>query len=214
VAKETTDTPSFAFKRGLLEKQIDGIFCVEGTLHYSQELKQLIYLYSYRNQYMTMDTDLNLIQRYHTIDTFSHAQIKVAKVESQNYSTLTGIPALINGISCVSGKYLFIRSNLLSKNEDEEKFKAGAVIDVYDLTTGTYSNSFYLADFKAQKLSGFYVFNNQLAAIFGRHLILYDLNGDIFSTPSVYKKTNTNLLHSSKKNLSIEIRKVAEQLKI
>jgi hypothetical protein len=178
LAKATVDSPYFEFKYDLLKKQIDGIFCVEGNLHYNRELKKIVYLYTYRNQYMVIDTNLNLIHQYHTIDTFSHAMIKVANVKS-NESILTGLPARINGYSCVSGKYLFVRSNLMAKNDSEERFREGAVIDVYDLTTGNYLHSFYINNYQNIGMSMFQVFGNSLVALFDKYMVVYNLNLDV-----------------------------------
>jgi hypothetical protein len=180
LAKQTKDTPHFEFKYGLLEKQIDGIFCVDGSLHYNSDLKKLIYLYAYRNQYIVMDTNLNLVDRFHTIDTFSRVQMKVANIESGDYSMLATPPAIINGISSVSGDYLFIQSNLLAHNEDQDKFSRSAVIDVYNINTGSYTFSFYINRHLNKATSGFQVSNNHLAVIFEKHLVIYDLDQNIF----------------------------------
>jgi hypothetical protein len=189
LAKESKiDTPNFEFKYGLLKKQVDGLFCVEGALHYNQELRKLVYLYTYRNQYMVLDTNLNLVQQYHTIDTFSHATIKVANIESKNYSMLAAPPAQINNTSCVSGKYLFVQSNLLANNEDQKKFERSSIIDMYDLTRGYYLHSFYLSDFDRKKPGDFRILNNQLFALFDDHLVVYDLSTALFDSNQLSEK--------------------------
>lgn len=174
LARQIADSPHFEFKYDLLEKQIDGLFCVEGKIHYSESLKQLVYLYSYRNQYIVADTNFDLVYRAHTIDTFSRARVKVTNIESENASMLSSPPTNINGLSCVSGKYLFVQSNLLAKNEDKEEFINGVVIDAYDLVNRTYSFSFHLRDHRNKKLSDFKVFKNQLVAIFDQYLVIYE----------------------------------------
>lgn len=184
LARASIDTPYFEFKYGLLKKQIDGIFCVEGNLHYNRDLKKLVYLYTYRNQYMVMDPDLNLLHAYHTIDTFSRARIKVANV-NPNERVLTGLPAQLNGQSCVSGKYLFVRSNLMARNESEERFREAAVIDVYDLTQGTYSQSFYIDPYQNIDVSMFQVFGDSLVAMYDKYVVVYRLDledGDVIKT--------------------------------
>lgn len=178
LAKEKSDSPFFEFKYGLLQKQIDGIFCVEGSLHTSREIGKLVYLYTYRNQFMVMDTNVNLINRYHTIDTFSHARIKVVDIDGGRSRMVTGMPLVVNAESCVFGSCLFVRSNIMGKNEDEGKFKHGAVIDVYNLPTGEYLTSFYLANHRGNNLSQFKMYGGSLIAIFGNYLVRYELNAD------------------------------------
>jgi hypothetical protein len=186
LAKEKSDPPFFEFKYGILQKQVDGIFCVEGTLHFNREIGKLVYLYTYRNQFMVMDTNVNLINRYHTIDTFSRARIKVVDIDGGRSRMVTGMPLVVNSKSCVFGGSLFIRSNIMSKNEDERKFRNGAVIDVYDLLTGAYLKSFYLANYRGNNLSHFKIARGHLIAIFGNYLVRYK-----FSTEHGFANKNS-----------------------
>jgi hypothetical protein len=170
------DTPYFEFKPDILEKQIDGIFCEEGILNFDKELSKLVYVYSYRNEYIVMDTSLNVLQRHHTIDTFSRAPLNVATVKSKNYTTLASPAPLINMQACVSGKYLFVQSPLLSKSEDKIRFQKSTIIDVYDFTEGTYRFSFYMNNVNGRSPSSIIVTPSYFAAIFDNQLILYTLN--------------------------------------
>jgi hypothetical protein len=173
----TVKDPYFEFKPDLLEKQVDGIFCEDGTLHFDKNINKLIYIYHYRNEFFVMDTTLNLINRFHTIDTFRRASIKVAQVTSkEKYSTLASPPARTNLQSCVSRNYLFVQSPFLSKNEDKTRFLKASVIDTYDVNTGKYLYSFYLDNFDGRLASNFIVFGEHLAAIYDHYLIVYKLS--------------------------------------
>lgn len=176
LAKKTTSAPYFSFNYNLLQKQVDGLFCLDGQLGYSKELNKLVYTHFYRNEFIVADTNLNLVYRGHTIDTFSHARVNVTHIESRNQEMLISPPSQINKRSVISGKYIFIESNLLAKNEDVKNFRNGSVIDVYRLADGNYLHSFYINKYKDIPLSHFSVNNNQLVALFGRHLVVYDLN--------------------------------------
>lgn len=184
LGKETVGTSNLHFNNDLLEKQIDGLFCVDGTLHLNKHHKQLLYLYSYRNQYITIDTNLNLINRYHTIDTFTQARISVANIPSEDYSMLASPPTRINGNSSTSGNFLLVQSMLLAKNENHNKFKASSVIDVYNFTNGTYRGSFYLPDHQNLKPSSFKIHGDRLAVIFGSSLHLFRIDLKIFESTS------------------------------
>jgi hypothetical protein len=176
---KSTLTKPFQFNYDLLQKQIDGLFCLDGQLLYNKHLDQLVYLHYYRNEFIVADSNLNLRYRGHTIDTFSRARIKIAKIGDGSESMLSAPPMQINKVSCVSEKYLLVQSNLLANNENLENFMSGSVIDIYDLTNGEYSGSFYIPHYKGERLSDFELMNNQLTVIFGRYLVSYELNLNI-----------------------------------
>lgn len=166
----------------LLEKQIDGLFCTDGMLHYDQASYRMTYIYFYRNQFFCMDTSLNLLFKGNTIDTISHARIKVAHIESENSITLAGPPAIVNRRSYVFQNKLFVNSSLMGKHEKQDEFDNVSVIDVYDLDrNGNYLLSFYLPDYKGHKMKMFAVFQNRLIAIHDRYLISYTMNSDHFN---------------------------------
>ena len=181
----TNDTPNIRLEPDLLQKQINGIFCVDGELNYSKALDRLVYTYRYRNEYIVYDTDLNLNYRGHTIDTFSRAQIKVAEISSNNSMSLGTRPNTFNALSRVSGNYLYIYSALLAKNDCLDVLEQSSIIDVYDLRNDTYKLSFRIPNFKEKKVSRFMVFDNKiLIATHGRYLVTYNLNS------SYLKETN------------------------
>jgi len=163
----------------LLEKQIDGLFCTDGMLHYDRATSQMIYVYFYRNQFLCMDTSMNLLFRGNTIDTIGHARIKVARIESENSITLAGPPAIVNRRSYACQNRLFVNSSLMGKNEDPDEFNSNSVIDVYDLgKEGKYIMSFYLPDYQGYKMKMFAASRNEFIAIHGRYLIRYNLDED------------------------------------
>jgi hypothetical protein len=164
---------SFRFQYSLLERQVDAVFSVDGRLDYDKGTNQLVYVYYYRNEFIVADTDLNLRYRGHTIDTFSIAKVKVAKIGSKGERMLAAPPFHTNALSSVFGGYLYVKSNLLAKNEDFRKFKEGSVIDVYDLTGGSYCHSFHIANYRNYKLRDFRVWGDSLVALFDHFAIVY-----------------------------------------
>jgi hypothetical protein len=176
------DSPYFTFKPELLQKQIDGVFCVEGTIHYSKSLQKVIYAYGYRNEFIVMDTALNLLNRYHTIDTFSRVPIKVADVKSKNYSTLASPAAQTNLDSYVFDNFLIIRSPFLAKNDDLSSFRRASVFDLYDINSGAYRYSFYIDHVDGHTPSSIFITPTNLVVVFDHKLILYRHN--LFSLSS------------------------------
>ena len=166
----------FTFYNELLEKQVDGIFCVDGRLMFNKKLNKLVYLYFYRNEFIVSDTSFNINYRAHTIDTIRYAQVKVAILGDGKESMLGSPPAIINGLNCTDGDFLFIQSNLLAKNEDIDQFKSSSTIDCYNLASGEYLASFHVPNFQKERLSGFQIIDDKLFALFGSYLVQYHLN--------------------------------------
>lgn len=164
----------------LLQKQIDGKFCTDGMLLYDQESPKVVYLYRYRNQYIVSDTSLNLLYRGNTIDTVSHAKVSAASISSNKTYTMSSPPLLVNAASCVSNGLLFVNSPLLSRNESEDAFKKNSVVDVYDLSDGTYKFSFYIPRFNGSGLEEFRIFDDKLIVRYSQRVETYELDADYF----------------------------------
>lgn len=175
LVKEDVNQPYIKTFPKLLEKQVDGLFCTDGTLNYDPQLAWLVYVYHYRNQFICMDTNFNLIYKGNTIDTNRVAKIEVAKIRSDNAVTLSKPPLLVNKRSCLSGNYLFVQSNLQAKNENIESFNKAAVVDVYAIKDGSYQFSFYLWNYGGKKVDQFYIYKDQLFALFDKYLVMYEL---------------------------------------
>jgi hypothetical protein len=183
LGRETASSPHVSFDTTLLQKQIDGLFCTDGILHYRPEYHDLVYLYHYRNEYIRFDTTLKLIERGRTIDTISHAQIKVGSYAKGSTITMAAPPLMVNYESSISGKYLFVRSGLRASNETEEMFRDAFVIDVYDLTLESherYRFSFYLHPHGEEKLKMFRVYGRNLYALYEHYLVRYTFNDRYF----------------------------------
>lgn len=197
LGKVTNNPPYVKLAPNLLEKQIDGKFCKDGTLHYNRGLGWLIYVYRYRNQFICTDTTLNLLYKGNTIDTVSWAKIKVTEIESDKSITMAVPPIIVNRSSCVSGKWLFINSNLLAKNEDKNSFENSSVIDIYNLKDGQYQFSFYIPLHNNKKMREFKVFDTTLIALYDHYAIKYQLDLSYFSN----KTTTITTLDDASSNI-------------
>lgn len=171
--------PRVKIVHGILEKQLDGVFCTDGILDYNDERDQILYLYHYRNQYTILDTDLKPLYRGKTIDTNSLAKIKIDTLPD-NSTTMSAPPLMVNKRSCTSKNLLFVHSALMAKNEDLSDFSKSDVIDVYNLEKNTYSFSFYIPRFKGQPIRDMQIIGNELVTLHGTHLVSYRLEPIIF----------------------------------
>jgi len=157
----------------ILEKQVDGILCTDGFLQYSKEYYRLIYTYRYRNQFISLDTNLNVLLKGKTIDTTSLAKISVAEVDGK--ITMSKPPFVVNKGTWVDGAYLFVHSNLVAKNESADKFVKRSVIDVYSIIDGSYRFSFYIDHINGSRMQNFRVRDGLLVATFPGYIARYDI---------------------------------------
>lgn len=183
LGRERSATQPIQFDTTILQKQIDGLFCTDGMLQYNNVNHELVYLYHYRNEYIRMDTTLQVLERGHTIDTTARAQIKVGSYAKGSTITLASPPMTVNYGSALAGPYLFVHSGLRASNESEEMFNLGSVVDVYDLTEkdrDRYRFSFYLTHHGNEKVKSFRVYGRTLYALYDHYLIAYQLNDRFF----------------------------------
>jgi hypothetical protein len=180
-AKESNGQGTIYADSNILQPQIDGLYSTDGSLSCEPSNNLLVYVYYYRNQYICMDTDLNLISRGELIDTNSVAKLHVADILSDHSIVLSTPPLLLNRSATFSGAYLFIASQLLADNEKRKTFQDSTVVDVYNLKSRLYQFSFYLPKPHDQKIRSIKVYkNNQLAALYEHGLFTVTLNSYYF----------------------------------
>ncbi|MGS2763800.1 hypothetical protein [Sinomicrobium sp. M5D2P9] len=160
---------------GLLETQEeDNIFNTDGMLHFDKKMEQLIYVYFYRNQYLCIDTNLQLKHTSKTIDTINKVKISVDKISSENSMTMSSPPLRVNKKNSISNGLLFNNSNILAGNENVKNFESASVIDVYRLKDGSYQFSFYIQPYEKKKAEAFMVLeNNTILVLYGHDMVSY-----------------------------------------
>lgn len=171
-----TRTNKTILNSALLQKQFDGVFDLDGQLHYSDGLRQIVYLYAYRNQYTQADKRLKLIKRGKTIDTISKAKLQVVKIKNSHIRKLAKPPLFVNKSSAVSGHNLFVNSAIPGKFEKDALWKAASIIDVYDLRDNSYLYSFCIYDIQGRKARSFIINADNLYALIGNYLFHCKLN--------------------------------------
>lgn len=158
----------------ILQKQIDGRFCTDGVLLKDDQLKILIYLYFYRNQYSLFDYRLNIIDRRNTIDTIQQARISLTEIPAEKLTTFSTPPLTTNKGACANAGNLYVHSSLMSDSDDPAKFKEHCVIDTYSINDGRYVRSLYLPNsINGEKLHSFKVSQGCLYAIYEQYLAVF-----------------------------------------
>ncbi|MBJ7881620.1 MauE/DoxX family redox-associated membrane protein [Gelidibacter salicanalis] len=173
---KTGDTPDLALSRELLVKQVDGVFDTDGMLLYNRQLDWIIYTYFYRNQFIVADRGLKLDYRGKTIDTISRAVLEVSNTGSGKVRKIAAPPMVVNRNTATYGNHLFVQSKVMGLYEPESSWKRNSVIDIYDLTNGSYVFSFYVPNVSGESLSEFYVQGNRLVGLIGNHIRAYKLD--------------------------------------
>lgn len=171
-----TPTSKLIRKNFVLEKQIDGFFCTDGNLIYDKKSEKFIYYYYYRNQFVCLDTNFNLVYKGRTIDTVSRANIKIAKMKSENRTTFAAPPTVINSQGCIAENIFYLISKLKADNEEKESFTKNIAVDMYSMNNGSYVSSFYLPLIEGHPISSFQIKGNTLFAIYDKYLVKFRMN--------------------------------------
>ncbi|SEW52862.1 hypothetical protein [Chitinophaga arvensicola] len=174
LAKIKTDAPHVTLGENILTKQVDGIFCTDGTLDYDKQSGKLVYLYHYRNEFITLDTNLHVIYTGHTIDTNSTAKIQVANM-STGINKFSAPPGYVNNRARVADNRIYVLASLLADNDDTQIRQQHEIIDVYSLDNGAYRYTLYLPLKGKERIMDFMVKGNQLFALSERTLSAYTI---------------------------------------
>lgn len=163
------------YSRELLQSHNDGIFDTDGTLLYSEATKKIIYLYYYRNEFMTAEKNGKLITRGHTIDTISHPNLKVSLLKDGKQYAMSTPSFVVNANAAVVSNLLFVHSRVKGRYENKKLWDKSFIIDVYDLKNNTYLLSFPIFHTSSNVLNSFAATDTHLYAIIGNDLVVYEL---------------------------------------
>lgn len=175
LGKKELNTRGAMLYPDLLQEQHNDPFTTDGILHFNKELNRLLYVYFYRNEYVVMDTTFMVINRGHTLDTTTIAQVRSDSVASQRARRRSAPPMAVHLTQCVYGPWLFVQSPAAARNEVMENLDSGSVFDVYDLTNSEYMLSFYLPHVEGERVKNIIIVNQMLFAHYDHSLHRYDL---------------------------------------
>lgn len=159
-------------KPNLLKKIKDGVFDTDGELHYDKKNKSLVYIHTYKNQFLVFDKSFNIKGDFKTIDTITHPQIEVGML-SDGRRKMKKPPFKVNLTSTVQNGLLFNQSNLIGKHENHARWEKSAIIDVYSTDEQNYIGSFYIPKPKEIKTIQMEVNGNYLFVLIGNEIVRY-----------------------------------------
>jgi len=174
LVKIKTDSPYVSLGKDVIKKQVDGIFCTDGTLDYDQQTGKLVYVYHYRNEFIALDTNLHTLYTGHTLDTNTRAKIQVAKLPT-GVSKFSAPPAYVNSLARVANNRIYILSTLVADNEHWQARRDKEIIDVYALDNGAYIHTLYIPLKGEGRISDFIVKGDRLFAVCDHTLNAYTI---------------------------------------
>lgn len=160
---------------GIQATKGDAGLSTDGMLLFDKGAHRLLYVEYYHNQFICMDTSLHLLYKRHTVDHHINANFQTTIKASQYGSDITNASplTLVNLQSTTDQGKLYICSGMKAGIESTEAFKSNAVIDVYQITDGHYTGSFYLPDFAGERLMDFYATAGKLVVLYSNHIAVY-----------------------------------------
>lgn len=170
-----SDTTDVRINDAVLKKQVDGIFDTDGQLHFNDSTQKWVYVYRYRNQFIVGRAPLEVSLTGNTIDTITQVKLKLRKIQTQNYTTFSEPPVIVNQNSAINTRLLFVHSMLPGKYEQKSLWKNASIIDVYAVDTGAYLSSFPIYHIDRSKMKSFIAVGQKIYALIGDQLVCYQL---------------------------------------
>ena len=168
------DSTTFELYDEALQKQIDGVFDTDGQLVTDAKTNQGVYTYYYRNQYLVYQPQTNQFTKGKTIDTTTLAKIQVTEL-ADGTRKMGAPPQKVNSKTYAYNGLLYVKSELLGKNEPKSMWKQASIIDVYDYNNSEYKYSFYAYDHQKDKIKEFALNDIYFFGLVGNSLVRYQI---------------------------------------
>ncbi|KKO89439.1 TerC family integral membrane protein [Sphingobacterium sp. Ag1] len=175
--------PKISLKPEVLQRQIDGVFDVDGILTSEPKSSKVVYTYFYRNQFIVMDSSLQVVNRFNTIDTTTRANLSVTKL-SDGRNKMNAPSVSVNKSQALFGDLIFNRSNLKGKHEPSSSWKSSSIIDVYRTDEQRYIGSFYIRNKGGKAMSSMISDGKYLYILIGNELQRYRIREGAFNYDS------------------------------
>jgi hypothetical protein len=140
----------------------------DGTLLYDNATNALVYVEFYKNDFICIDTNLNLIYKGKTIDTTNNFDLIIHKESAD--STLKVTPGKnreeVNITATIYNKQLYVISALKADNEDEKVFRTNWPVDIYSTENGKYIGSIYIPKATGKKIKSINISGNGITVLY------------------------------------------------
>jgi hypothetical protein len=163
-------------EKGVSEMRNDAGISTDGQLHFDEATKLVTFVHYYSNKIFCLDTNLNLM---YTAKTFGSADANESvkmSISSKGEVTNATPKRTINKGSDTWNGLLFNQSKVYSKNDISSNRNSETVIDIYDIKTGLYKESFYIPSLKGQTIHKFRIYDNLLVALYKDYIATYQVS--------------------------------------
>ena len=168
------DSTSFELYGDALQKQIDGVFDTDGQLVTDAKTNQGVYTYYYRNQYLVYQPQTNQFMQGKTIDTTTLAKIQITELVDGSRK-MGAPPHKVNAKTYAYNGLLYVKSELLGKNEPKSMWYQASIIDVYNYNKNEYQYSFYAYDHQKDKIKEFALNDTYFFGLVENSLVRYQI---------------------------------------
>jgi hypothetical protein len=170
-------TGAFFTKDNILEKRGDAGFSTDGAFTFDKNTGHILYVEFYTNQFICMDTLLHVLYKGQTVGTSSLPAIHVLTETSRYSKSITNASPLyeINLESKAANGKLFIHSAVRARNESSKKRNGHAAIDIYQISDGHYLGSFYIPEYKEERLTDFEITGDKIVVLYHNYFAIYSI---------------------------------------
>ncbi|RAJ10718.1 hypothetical protein LX64_00324 [Chitinophaga skermanii] len=173
-------------KTGIVEKENeiinqnnDGGFLSDGNLIFDKQSKSFFYITSYFNKVYKFNENLEILNKFNTIDTVEGKDLGLSIVNKSNSNEQKIAPSKarieVNKHASYSNNLLYVYSGLRADNESLSIFNSRNIIDIYEANTGKYLNSIVIPNYKNERLKQFLVNENKLIALYKNAIIVFTM---------------------------------------
>ena len=80
-------------------------------------------------------------------------------------------PIYVNKRFFTDKEHVYIISAVKADNEKQSDFRKNQIVDVYEIKKGSYKYSFYIPDYRSEKLRQITEYRNEIYAIYGSYFV-------------------------------------------
>jgi hypothetical protein len=163
-------------KNNKLKIQLDDSLEVDGGLktdgYFTYKNSSIIFTQYKKGNFYKIENNLNKINRFKTIDNIQ----KVEGVNLSKDSTFYFEKPVLNSnlLTSISANKVYIISFVKGNSDKLTDFTKYRMLDVYNLETGKYLESYYLPNDGIEKANDFYIENNKIYLLFNSKISIYE----------------------------------------
>lgn len=166
-------------ERGISESKNDAGMPSSGFPLWDSKKNRIFFIHYFGSDVFLLDTNISLITKIKTIDTFSdyHAEVTNTSPNARKSSFSYSKPReIVNLNATFYGDSLYILSALKADNDSDLKFQNESIIDVYNCLDKQYQGSYYFPKPNGRSMLDFRISDDSLIAVYTDKIVFYQFN--------------------------------------